>query len=252
MTDKGNLKSRRERLLAMREKFRRDEEPDFGEGVDQEDDAPAFGGRLQGGRRRKGLMGGRGAGRGKRGAMQQGQGGPMQRIYQFLTEEGPGASFVEGTNIRKDRLKQAIQFLKQRSRLADGKQGQKLNRAIQILTQETPDAQMVAGVNIDRLNMLFERLGQGGGMGAQQAEIDQEYTEEDYVEVDEAEEGSEAVAQTLQQLVGITARLSAQLDETQKKVDQLTHGKAGKDKKTGAVSDEDDADGEDWFTEYLE
>ncbi|MFO1372798.1 MAG: hypothetical protein U1F42_10540 [Candidatus Competibacteraceae bacterium] len=85
--------------------------------------------------------------------------GLAQRVVTFLTQEGPGARFVAGTNIREDRLGQLLQFLKRRGAAANGQQAQRARSLLTYLTEAMPGERKIAGVNINRAQLLVERTG---------------------------------------------------------------------------------------------
>lgn len=92
-------------------------------------------------------------------ARRQAAGGLVQRVATFLSQTGPGARFIAGTNIREDRLGQLVQFLKRRSAAANGQQAQRARSILTYLTGAAPGERMVTGVNIARAQLLLERAG---------------------------------------------------------------------------------------------
>jgi hypothetical protein len=287
MSGSDDLNARRARLMAMREKYQRSAELDDA-GSDEWDDADLGESEHPAGR----AGGGRGARGGRRGGRGGGQGASIQKVLQFLTQPGPGGKTIPGTSIKEDRLKQAVQFLRHRSQMAEGTRGKRLKRLLQYLGQENPGDMMVSGVNVARLKNLIgilEKRGPGGmqgggagllgrrragargrnrmgGMGEdelEQALVD-ELEEDEEIGVEETEKSeapSANIESTLQQLVGITHRLSAQLEETQRQVDEIAREKAQRLDAASHAEETSDADsdsdaqpnkGKDWFTEYLE
>jgi len=91
-------------------------------------------------------------------ARRQAAGGLVQRVATFLSQTGPGARFVAGTNIREDRLGQLVQFLKRRGAAANGQQAQRARSILTYLTGAAPGERMIAGVNVKRAQLLLERV----------------------------------------------------------------------------------------------
>lgn len=154
MNDDANADKRRARLRAMRERY--EQSPENFTKTAPVVKEPMIGGR-------PGRMGNR-SGRpervdGKERSEQSKGGGPLQRLIQFLMEPSPGGSFVPGTQIGEQRLRQAVNWLEQRSRTAQGGAGERIQRLLRFLKQDIPGEPMMAGVNLKRLQQLMERAG---------------------------------------------------------------------------------------------
>ncbi|MCP5195229.1 MAG: hypothetical protein H6974_00275 [Gammaproteobacteria bacterium] len=95
------------------------------------------------------------------GPRRQAAGSLVQRVVNFLTQEGPGAQFVADTRIRQDRLGQLVQFLKRRGATAEGQQAQRARAVLAYLTEATPGDNLIAGVNITHAQQLVDMTRKG-------------------------------------------------------------------------------------------
>lgn len=296
-----DTESRRRRLRALRERHAQQEPeanpPAF------EDDQPLSGETLNapprrplGGpaekRRRGGPFGGGGGRRrqaaGRRGGGlpegdRPGRGGSVQRLLKFLTQPSPGGRFIPGTEIKEDRIKQVMQFLRNRADRAEGPGARRIQRVVAFLTREEEGATIAAGVNVANLTRLVSILQKrqaapAADVVAEEPENDEldtvfdELVEDEpgaTAEIDEPQGVPEApltsptqpdaaVNDTLQQLVGLTRQLSEQLQATQRQVEEIKRERQDPAQAQPAAAPEDNAKaprkgpGSDWFDEYLD
>ncbi len=236
------------------------------------------GGPLGGGRRRQAMGGGGGAageGAGERGAS-------VQRLLHYLTQPGPGGRLIPGTEIKEDRVKQVMQFLRHRAERGEGQGSGRIQRVVGFLTREEEGAPMAAGVNVQNLVRLVSMLqqrqaGAAEGLEAQDPETDELDQVFDRLVADEPaapppaapQPAPEAIApppprddainDTLHQLVGLTQRLSEQLEATQQQVEALQRERQdpapAPAEAPPAAETKPEANkrpGSDWFEEYLD
>lgn len=243
MSDGSNVETRRARLRALRERYEQNVEPAStgprGTAMLASDTEPA---QLPVPVRK------RAANPAANGSPQQAAGGLVQRVVMFLTQQGPGARLIAGTNIREDRLGQLVQFLKRRGAAASSQQAQRAQNILAYLTEAVPGERMVADINITRAQLLVERVGnkQPGvkGMAAAASEREQAPIEGDVLVAKGREtnrdivgrgrrrmEGARApvaetvaVAESLPALVERARHLSEELLSVQQRICQLVAG----------------------------